>query len=204
MKNFSSPKYLHHLTPSSKSLQKECKSASSATFNLSKKISNPHALVNRIERIKRLLLRFTSHTVLGRLGEMLLQAELQAEGWGRAELASEKHQGDISAVHPKTGEIIRFEVKTAKRGALGRWQFCLNKKNKTASSHSDYLYLLAIDEYGGFYRYLVPSCFFAGISQLTISSHPSSYKGKLSAFRLRGESIDIYQANEVYQLGARL
>jgi hypothetical protein len=199
MKNFSLPTDLHNHTSRPKSLEKECKNVSCVTYNISKKI-NPNALVKRIEK---LIAKFTSHVVLGQLGEELLKAYLQGQGWHKVGFAGEKRQGDLSGVHPETGEIIRFEVKAAKRGSQGKWQFCLNKAKKTACSYSDYVFLLAIDEQGAIYRYLVPSAFFGRITQIAIS-HPTSYRGKLAAFRLRSEAIDIYQSQEIYQLGAKL
>jgi hypothetical protein len=203
MNFFSFPENLHKPPSRPKNIHEYGGYGSYGTSNLSKKI-HPNALVKRIEKIKRLLLRFNGHVALGKAGEILLQAELQAQGWHRVKLTFEKYQGDLTGVHPETGEIIRFEVKTAKRGGkLGRWEYCLNKDKHTAVNHADYLYLLAIDEHGAIYRYLVPSCFFANVAQFTLSSHPTSYRGKLAAFRLRSETIDIYQAQEIYQLGVR-
>jgi hypothetical protein len=155
-----------------------------------------------VKRIEKLLAKFTSHVVLGSLGEMLLSAYLKSQGWHKV-FSGEKKQGDVSGVHPETGEIVRFEVKTAKRGSQRGWQFCLNKGTKTACSHSDFVFLLVIDEHGAIYRYLVPAPYFGRITQISISSHPTAYKGKLAAFRLRGEEIDIYQSKEIYQLGAK-
>jgi hypothetical protein len=137
------------------------------------------------------------------LGEWLLHAYLQLQGWHRVAFASEKRRGDVSGVHPKTGEIIRFEVKVARRGSQKAWQFCLNKAKKTACSDSDFVFLIVIDGNGAIYHYLVPSAFFGRISKFTLSSHPTAYKGKLAAFRLRSETIDIIQSQEIYQLGAK-
>jgi hypothetical protein len=205
MKNFSSPTNLHNPTSRSKETQKECRNVSYATYNLSKKISQPNnnALVHRIEKYKTFLCRVVDHVLLGHLGEWLLHAYLQAQGWHKVQFASEKRRGDVSGVHPATGEIIRFEVKVARRGSQKAWQFCLNKPNKTACSHSDFVFLIVIDGNGAIYHYLVPSAFFGRISKFTLSSHPTAYKGKLAAFRLRSETIDIIQSQEIYQLGAK-
>jgi hypothetical protein len=202
MKNFFSPENLHKHPSSPKNIHKYGGYGGYGTSNLSKKIP-PHALVHRIERYKHFLFRVVDHTLLGHLGELLLQAELEYQGWGRVQLSDEKLRGDVSGIHPKTGEIVRFEVKSAKRGSQGGWQFCLNKGSKTACSHADYVFLIVVDEHGGIYRYLVPSAFFGRITQISISSHPTAYKGKLAAFRMRSEQIDIYQAQEIYQLGVR-
>jgi hypothetical protein len=196
MKNFFSPTNLHNPPLRPKALKKSGRVEDSGTSNLSKKIT-PHALVKRIEK---LLTKFTSHIVLGSLGEMLLAASLKSQGWHKV-YSGEKKQGDVSGIHPKTGEIVHFEVKTAKRGSQQGWQFCLNKGTKTACRYSDYVFLIVVDEHGAIYRYLIPSAFFGRITQISISSHPSKYKGKLAAFRMRSEEIDIYQAQEVYQLG---
>jgi hypothetical protein len=205
MKNFSSPTNLHKPPLRPKALKKSGRVEDSGTSNLSKKISQPNnnALVHRIERYKTFLCRVVDHVLLGHLGEWLLHAYLQAQGWHKVQFSSEKRRGDVSGVHPATGEIIRFEVKVARRGSQKAWQFCLNKPNKTACSHSDFVFLIVIDGNGAIYHYLVPSAFFGRISKFTLSSHPTAYKGKLAAFRLRSETIDIIQSQEIYQLGAK-
>jgi hypothetical protein len=202
MKNFSSPENIHQHTPRPKKDEKRCMGVLDVSSTLSKNFqSRPtHALVSRIEK---LFSKFNSHTVLGDLGEELLKAKLQEQGWHNVAFADEKQRGDVAGVHPQTGEIVRFEVKAAKRDSQQRWQFCMNKAKKTSCSYSDFVFLLVIDEHGKIYCYLVPSAFFGRIKQIAISSHPTAYKGKLAPFRLRSESIDIYQSREIYQLGAK-
>jgi hypothetical protein len=202
MKNFSSPENIHQHTPRPKIDEKRCMGVLDVPSTLSKNFQSrqPHALVSRIEE---LFSKFNSHTVLGDLGEELLKAKLQEQGWHNVALADEKFRGDVAGTHPETGEIVRFEVKAAKRGSQKGWQFCLNKANKTACGYSDFVFLIVVDEQGKIYSYLVPAEFFGRITKVSVSSHPTAYKGKLAPFRLRSESIDIYQSREIYQLGAK-
>lgn len=147
-------------------------------------------------------LRFNSkqskHYCVGSAGEKLAQAIFEDSGF-KAYKPESYHGIDLKVVDRHTGELFTVEVKTATLSESRKsWQFCLNKPKFCNACNSDYVLLILIAE-TGYFTYLMPSSFFAGTKQFTISSHPEKYRGKAAPFRQRG-SLNFDAANEIYNL----
>jgi hypothetical protein len=81
-------------------------------------------------------------------------------------------------------ENIRIEVKTAHRSKRGYYKFALYKKNHADHTHSDIIILLCIDDDNIVYPYIVPTRVLFHNKHFAITSHPLSYKGILSKYRV--------------------
>lgn len=138
------------------------------------------------------------HYCVGSAGEKLAQAIFEDSGF-KAYKPESYHGVDLKVVDRHTGEIFSVEVKTATLSECRKsWQFCLNKPKCCNASNSDYVLLICIAE-SGYFTYLMPSSFFAGTKQFTISSHPEKYRGKAAAYRQRGQ-LSFAAAADIYQL----
>lgn len=141
-----------------------------------------------------------SNQKLGKLGEMYVTYWLKYLGYEAIDTSNARYQGDVTITATQGAKTIHFEVKTARRGNSGSWQFCLRKDRKTSINHSDYVVLLAVDDYGKLFRYVVPVDYFGKAQKFTISSHPTSYSGKVSPFLVRGDEIDLSDILKTYEL----
>lgn len=121
---------------------------------------------------------------LGALGEIYAKWWFVSEGWEAHHSVIPK-QGDITIISKKKKLPIKVEVKTAKRDERGMYQFCLRKDGKTDISHSDHVLLMAIDNEGVLYRYLIPSRALGDRKKCTITSHPENYSGFLSKWLVK-------------------
>lgn len=126
------------------------------------------------------------NTSLGAYGEQYLCKQLCNEHYLAEIVANLGHVGDLRILDTWTGEMLQIEVKTAYETANGHYKFCLNKKNHTSLSYSEFVILLCIDKYLRHYTYIIPTSLLYAQS-LTISSHPTKYSGKYSAFIQRGQ-----------------
>jgi hypothetical protein len=126
------------------------------------------------------------HYCVGSAGEKLAQAIFEDSGF-KAYKPESYHGIDLKVTDRHTGEIFSVEVKTATLSECRKsWQFCLNKPKNCNVCNSDYVLLICIAE-NGYFTYLMPSAFFAGTKQFTISSHPEKYRGKAAPYRQRGQ-----------------
>lgn len=123
-----------------------------------------------------------SRTATGALGEQYVAAALERQGWAVAFQHCNK-QGDLKAFNPDTGEIVRIEVKTARRNARGQWCFNLFKRGKTSVLHADVVVLLAILKSGRPVPFVLPVAAIGNRHCAVITSHPESYAGKLAQYR---------------------
>ena len=119
---------------------------------------------------------------LGALGEIYARWWFILQGFDAHDTSGLRHQGDIALYKNSSDTPIRVEVKTAKPDREGVYQFCLRKTGKTDISHSNQVLLLAMDDNGKLYRYLVPRKVFGDRRKCAITSHPERYSGKLSKF----------------------
>lgn len=141
----------------------------------------------------------TSSVDLGNAGERLAIALFKDNGF-LAEKESEKFKGDIRVVSPTTGEVIKVEVKTARKAENGRerWQFCLNRDGMTSCLYSDFCLLFAVLR-GGVAAYLVPKQALGKLKVIEISN-PKKYKGKLAKFKIDHASLSFEKAIELHEL----
>lgn len=120
---------------------------------------------------------------VGIAGEQVAEWMLRYSGYHVRK--ANRHEGDLVATDPDSGEIARIEVKTARQGRDGKWRFTLYKKGCTNHRHADYVLLLAALKSGRCIPFLCP----VGAlnqKQAVITSHPESYGGKLAQFRQKG------------------
>ena len=100
-----------------------------------------------------------THTTLGMLGELTIASALQRYGFKTYQPA-ERQQGDLVAAIPGV-DAKRIEVKTAKRGSRGSFQFCLRREKsagypKTDHRDSDFLVLLCVENDFSVVGFLMP------------------------------------------------
>lgn len=145
------------------------------------------------------LTRTIDTRVTGYLGELLVLEALKKTRW-RAYQPKAHKIGDLVITDTSTGEILKVEVKTARRDKKGRWQFCLNKNDKhgvTSIAHSDVVILLAIDNLNRVFPYVIPSSFFESRTKIALTTHPDKYAGRWSSFKQTlNLSLDTQGLNE--------
>jgi len=119
---------------------------------------------------------------IGWMGEVTAQHALNAAGYqvrpGR------RGEGDLYAVDCRSGETFRVEVKTAMRSTDRKWRFLLWKRGRTDYRHSDVVVLLAVLDDFSYVPFAIRVADLGQRSQLCITSHPASYRGWLSPYRL--------------------
>ena len=125
---------------------------------------------------------------VGSYGESIAKALLEDAGYLVSYAHEGEKRGDLCVIDQETGEIIRVEVKTARRGADGRFTFSLERRNTarvmTSAYHSDFVILLAVTKQGTPYPFVIPVSALGYITKIVISSgNPVSYSGKWSKFR---------------------
>lgn len=122
---------------------------------------------------------------LGAWGEKYAKAQLERLGF-KVE-RSTAHNGDLRVFQPETGEIVRYEIKTARKNVRGRYQATVHKAEHACLDGSDYVLFIIRTSATFVYSYLIPCADITG-SQITITSHPTTYAGKWSRYRLNSFS----------------
>ena len=107
-----------------------------------------------------------SAQALGAMGESHAGDKLREKGW-LVDVPADKRCGDLRLIDPDTGEIKKAEIKTARMGNDGSWQFCINRvtrngRNKTDCSLSDVVILQLVAITGLVVTYVIPSSELAG------------------------------------------
>lgn len=120
--------------------------------------------------------------VLGWMGEMTVRQQLTTCGY--TVRPGRRNEGDLHAVDHTTGQKLRIEVKTALRSIDHKWRFLLFKHGRTDYRFSDVVILLAVLDDFRYIPYTIPVQHLGQRSQLCITSHPATYAGWLSAYRL--------------------
>lgn len=124
-----------------------------------------------------------SRQAVGALGERWAALELERAGY-RVSFTHRDGRGDLLVTNPETGEIKRVEIKTARAGQDGRWQFNMVKKGHCDYRHADVVILLPVLKSGRPVPYIVPIEAISS-NRLCITSHPENYAGRLACFRRR-------------------
>lgn len=130
---------------------------------------------------------------LGAWGERYAQTQLERLGF-KVERSTVKN-GDLRVLQPDTGEIARYEIKTARANVKGRYQATVRKSGHACLDGADYVLLIIRTSATFLYFYLIPCAEITG-SQITITSHPLDYSGKWSTYRLNRFS-DLLQRLQV-------
>lgn len=125
---------------------------------------------------------------IGGIGEIWLSEALRNQGYEVQPGIQGQKRGDLLAIHPKTGEITKIEVKTSRRCKDGKWRFTLTKKGCTDHRHADKVALLAVLKTGQVVVFMIPVSEVADQNAAVISSHPEQYNGKFAKWRIRNQS----------------
>lgn len=123
-----------------------------------------------------------SRVSLGAWGENVARNLLVRSGYA-VQPSPYGYPGDLLVKHRLTGELIILEVKTARRCSDGKYRFTLWKDGHTDHRKADAVILLPVLESGRVVPFVIPVSFLAVYSQVSITSHPESYSGKLARFR---------------------
>lgn len=116
---------------------------------------------------------------LGVYGELLARCWLTSSGY----LVRSSRGCDLIAAHTTTGELYRVEVKTARRGMDGRFNFTLEKCGHTNHKLSDVVILLCVQYHWKVIPFVIPLDVIEDRSAIAIRSDPLAYGGKYSPFR---------------------
>lgn len=130
-----------------------------------------------------------TRNAVGALGERWAALTLQASGYVVRSLPHRSKRGDLEAISRATGEIIRIEIKTARKCKDGKWRFLLRKQSKQDHRHADVVILLAVTLSGDVVPFVLPVRIVADQRQAVITSHPARYAGKLAPFRQSARHI---------------
>lgn len=125
---------------------------------------------------------------VGSYGESIAYDLLTRGGYLVSYTHEGEKRGDLRAVDAETGEVIRVEVKTARRGKNGNFKFSLERRNTarvmTSARHSDFVILLAVTKQGTAYPFVIPVDALGTVTNIEISSgHPANYGGKWAKYR---------------------
>lgn len=101
-----------------------------------------------------MLIRNTGHNRLGALGELEMTTLFRKAGY---RVEDDNAGSDLAVVNKETGEFLRVEVKTARKGAKG-FQFCLRKPGHTTVDVSDLIVLLCVYPSGRVRTYCLRPC----------------------------------------------
>jgi hypothetical protein len=134
----------------------------------------------------------SEHVLTGNFGEDYIYRLLVNSGYIVRKTSKLAFSGDLQVTDPVTGEFFKIEVKTANQHPTsGQFRFCLKKTGKTDCTYSDYVILVCIDTDGRIYLYCAHCNCFNGATHVGITSHPTKYKGKYAAFRIRKPHINF-------------
>ena len=118
---------------------------------------------------------------LGSWGENYVRRELEKLGF-QVDRAAFKN-GDWRVFHPTTGQIVHYEVKTARKNKRGSYQATVRKAGHACLEGADYVLLIVKTPANFCYPYLIP-CADITANTIKICSHPELYTGKWAAYRI--------------------
>lgn len=125
-----------------------------------------------------------SRNGIGAWGEKWAAAALEQSGYVVSTIGRGEKRGDLSAITPD-GELFKIEVKTARRGKGGVWQWSIIKPGHTDAGDSDVLILLAVLRSGGVVAFAMPVWAVGRVKKLQIKNHPESYGGWFAKYRVK-------------------
>ncbi|MCL4251808.1 MAG: hypothetical protein KJ065_26885 [Anaerolineae bacterium] len=127
---------------------------------------------------------------IGRIGEELVYRKLRDANLQVSFAHHGEQRGDLIA-RTLQGEVIRVEVKTARRNCARKWCFTLEKNGHTSITHSDVLILLCITASGDFVPFVIPVSDVIGRRHIVITSEPEYYSGRFARYRQHRNSVDL-------------
>lgn len=120
-----------------------------------------------------------SHNAIGLTGEVIVARAFEANGY-TVDISHDR--GDLH-VFDSDGVMSIVEVKTSRKGADGRWQFCLWKKGSQNHRSADFVVLLAVGKTGFGVPFVVPINVLRDKSKVCIPGWALDYKGYLAPYR---------------------
>lgn len=126
-----------------------------------------------------------SRAVFSRVVELQTAAYLRHLGYKNVRIRV--HKGyDISALHPVTGEFLRFEVKGSRLGKDGKYRATTLKQGKygkTDYRKSDYILFSCVDLCGTFTTFVIPVQGFNKNQIVIANRDPEAYNGVYAEYR---------------------
>lgn len=108
--------------------------------------------------LERQIARSPHSKITGSLGELVIMEMLKLNERWRGYQPQRRKVGDLHVYSRVSGEQIKVEIKTARRGK-GGYQFCLRKRDKhgqTDVGHADIVLLLCVGQSGAMWPFVVP------------------------------------------------
>jgi hypothetical protein len=136
---------------------------------------------------------FSANQIIGQEGELIALRELEKRGY-KARLSPHFGDKNIDLIVDGIPTEVKFAQKTY-RSANGRryprWQWRIHE---TASLFDDWLLILiAQDDDGQIFFYVLPGKTIGERDHLQVTSHPDNYSGWLNRYKNRFEVIDFLQ-----------
>lgn len=130
---------------------------------------------------------------LGRTGEVYAKILLEAHGY-LADIDHDRKRGDLRVVSP-AGTVMRVEVKAARLGKDGSYQFCITRRTKqgrikTSCCDCDAVVLLGIKPSGTVEIYVIPAKAAQHISIIKIRTN-SSGKSRWKQYRQHCGNVSL-------------
>src|SRR4051812_28096395 len=120
-----------------------------------------------------------SHNAVGLAGEVVAARAFEANGY-TVDISHDR--GDLH-VFDSDGVLSLVEVKTSRKGADGRWRFCLYKKGSQNHRKSDFVVLLCVGKTGFAVPFVVPIHVLQNRNAVCIPRWPLDYQAYLSPCR---------------------
>lgn len=132
---------------------------------------------------------------IGTYGESLAKAALEKRGYIVSYTGTREKRGDLRVITPD-GELLRVEVKTARRTPSGKYQFSLRRDGVylyTSIDHADMLILLAVTRSGVPVPFVIPVNHLSPtLKQISMyAPHPSDYHGRYAKYRQAMNAITL-------------
>lgn len=124
---------------------------------------------------------------IGTMGEITVARMLELSGYEVSFTHVRERRGDLRVYDIQSGEIVRVEVKTARRSKDGKYRFTLFKKGCTDYRDADVVVLLPVLKSGRTVPFVIPVDDLGNRSQVCITSHPEEYSGMWVKYRQKGE-----------------
>lgn len=126
-------------------------------------------------------MRDNMNLLLGVSGEFYALRQFEALGY-KVEYAQTKKQGDLKVVDMTTGQIVKVEIKTARKGRNLNYQVCLKKKGKTDVAHSDLVVIQLVLGTGEVVPFFIPAPLLADKQGISFT-RAQTYNGKWAQYR---------------------
>jgi hypothetical protein len=120
-----------------------------------------------------------SHVAVGLAGEIVIARAFEANGYS-VDIAHDR--GDLH-VFDSDGVMSIVEVKASRKGADGRWQFCLWKKGSQDHRSADFVVLLSVGKSGFGVPFVVPIHVLRDKSKVCLPQWANTYRGYLAPYR---------------------